>query len=215
MTFTEIQTEIAERMNLTSTPARTRIGRSINERYRWLASTLGLQTTARATAPATTVIGNRSLTFGPTPLRVEKLYAVFDPATSPPRLLTPVTFAEMRVRVVGTDPPHSYAVQTMGADSVTIRLNTIPATAYPLTADVLANVAVLAGSDVPNFAESYHDLLIHGGMATELEKMEKYEMSKVQEAHWNDRLSDLRFFIAKNAFNTFYQGKIGRSDRPI
>jgi hypothetical protein len=200
--------DVAERLNLTSPAALARIGREINDRYRMVASSIGMQTTARSTATATTTIGNRALTFGPTPVAIEKVYVVYDPSASPPRVLEPVTFDEMAVhRVLGTDPPHAWAVQSAGPSSVTIRLDVIPAAAYPLTADVLANVSALSGSMVPNFAESFHDLLMYGAMATELEKMEKYEMAKKQEAFFRERISDLRFFLAKNAFQTFYQGK--------
>lgn len=208
MTFAEIQQEIAERLNLTSATALARIGRSINERYRLVASTLGLQTTARSTATASTVIGNRSVTFGPAP-RVEKLYMVYDASVTPPRLLDSLLFDELRLHSIGTDPPRAYAIQRMGADTVTILLNCVPTSVYSLTADVLANVAVLAGGAQPAFAESFHDLLIHGGLSTELEKLEKYDLAKTQQLHYEQRLSDLRFFIAKNAFTGFYQGKAG------
>lgn len=211
MTFTEMRTEVAERLNLTSPAALARIGRNLNDRYRWLASTIGLQTTARATATATTVIGNRALTFGPTPVPVEKVYVLTDASVSPPRVIEPIAFDEMRVRRLGTDPPHAWCVQTAGPNTVTIRLDTIPTSAYVLTADVLANVGVLSGSLVPNFAESFHDLLVYGAMATELEKMEKYEMAQKQEALYRERVSDLRFFLAKNAFRRFYQGKTAGS----
>jgi hypothetical protein len=213
MTFTEIQSEVAERLNLTSATALARIGRSINQRYRRLSSSIGLQTTARGIVTASTVIGNRSLTFGPTPSPVEKLYAVYDASVSPPRVLSEASFDELRNAVVGTDPAHTYAIQVVGASSVTITLNTVPASIYVLTADARLNLATLSGSQVPAFTESFHDVLVHGAMATELEKMEKIDLAKLQEGHYEMRLAELRFDIAKSAYREFYQGKTAPTGR--
>lgn len=208
MTFADIQTEIADRLNLTTVAALARIGRSINERYRWMASELGFSTTQRGTATATTTIGNRSLTFGPTPVKVEKILAVYNPLlTSPAGVLGEVTFDEMRNQTAGSDPARQYAIQLMGADSVTIYLGSTPASAYVLNADVNVNLATLNGVQVPAFAEDYHNLLVYGGMATELDKMEKYDLSQKKEAQFNGRLAELRFYIAKSAYLDIHQGK--------
>lgn len=207
MTFTDIQTEIADRLNLTSAAALARIGRSINERYRWLASSIGFDTIERRTASASTVIGDRSLTFGPAPTKVQKLLSVFNPAFTPPQILNQVDFDELRNQSIGTDPPSQYAIQLMGADSVTIFLDSIPATIFSLSADVMSNLATLSGVQVPAFAEDFHDILVYGGMATELDKMEKYDLSAKKEAQFEGRLSDLRMFIAKSAYLDIIQGK--------
>ncbi len=198
---------MSERLNLTSGPSLARIGRSVNEKYRALASSIGLQTTARGVATATTVIGNRALTFGPTPTAVMKTYAVYDATVSPVRMLSEISFDEMRNAVLGTSQARRYAVQNMAATTVTIRLDATPTTAYVLTADVEVNLATLSGVQVPAFAESFHDLLVYGGMSIELEKMEKYEMAKAQSARCEARISDLRMFIAKSAYREIYQGK--------
>ena len=202
MTFTDIQSEIADRLNLTSVQALARIGRSINERYRWVVSSAGLITTSRGSATATTTIGNRSLAFSG-----EKILSVYNTAFTPPMVLTERTFDELRNSILGTDPPINYAIQLMGGSTVTIFLGSIPATAYLLTADTETNQAVLQGGMVPAFAEDFHDVLIYGGMVTELEKMEKYDLAAKQESLFEKRLSDLRFFIAKSAYLDIYQGK--------
>ncbi len=213
MNFTELVTEVLERLNLSSTDATARIGRVVNERYRWLASSIGMETTVRGTATANTVVGNRSLTFGPKPIGVEKLFAVYDATTTPFTVLDELSFDEMRNRQVGTDPPQRYAIQLMAATSVTILLDCTPATIYTLTADVETTLATLSGLNVPAFPESYHDALIYGAMATELEKMEKYDLAKAQEKRFEERASQLRLFIAKSAYLDFYQGKTARSGR--
>lgn len=207
MTFQDIQNEVMDRLGKSSGVARSRVGRSINERYRWLASSIGLQTSARGVVTADTVIGNRVLTFGPTPTQVEKLYTVFDAATTPITVLGEVSFGELRDRRVSTGKARFYAVQTMGATSVTIMLNATPTAIYTLSADAQVNLSILSGAQVPVFAESYHDLLLYGAMATELELDGKYDEAKVQEMRCKERTADLRLFIAKSAYQEIYQGK--------
>lgn len=208
MTFTDIQNEIADRLNLTSPQALTRIGRSINERYRWLASSMGFDTIERRVASADSVVGNRSMTFGPSPVNVQKLLAVWNPAFTPPFVLGQVNFDELRNQSISAGMfPQRYAIQLMGADSVTIFLDSTPTSIFPLSADVLSNVTTLSVDDVPAFSGDFHDVLIYGGMATELEKMEKYDLAEKQEGRWNERLSDLRLFQAKSSYLDIYQGR--------
>lgn len=191
MTFTAIQDEVKDRLNLSSATAVARIGRSINERYRWIATAIGLQAIARVTITTNTTIGNRSVVFpGST-----KLYSVFDPMPSPIRRLTERSYDPLRNSTVGTDPAADYAVQLMGATSVTIFLSCVPASVYPLQADAEAALLDLAGTDVPNFCQDYHDVLIYGAMVTELEKMEKYDLAKVQEGRYDQRKAELIAFM--------------------
>mgnify|MGYP001570735315 CR=1 FL=1 len=193
---------MADRLNLTAPTALTRIGLEINERYRELATSVGLNTTTRDTVSASTVISNRSVTF-----ICQKLLAVYDPAYTPPRVLQERTFDELRNQAVGADPPLRYALQLMGATTVTIFLNVSPATVYTLTADIEKNLEDLSGSQIPAFPVAYHDILIRGVMADELHKMEKYELAAEQEAKFEKRSGDLRLYIAKSAYLQIYQGK--------
>lgn len=208
MTFTDIQSRISDRLNLTSTAALTRIGQSINEAYREMASSVGIKDKIeRGTASASTVVGNRDLTFGPSPTKVQKILAVYDPSISPPRLLDEFTMDELLNQVLGTDPASAYAIKLMGATSVTIHLDVIPASIYTLTADVLINLVDLSGTDVPAFAEDFHNLLIYKGMQIELEKMEKYDLAAKQEKKFQDRMGEYRLYIASSAYLKIMQGK--------
>lgn len=211
MTFTEIVLEIADRLNLTSESALNRIGRSVNERYKWAVSSIGLATSMRDTAESTTVIGEQTLTF-PDPTETDadgvvKLYDVFDATVSPSRALKEWTVAEIRRNVSAVDPTQQYAIWRVGAASVTILLGSVPTTNYTLTADVEVSCSTLSAEDVPSFPEEFHNLLIYGGMATELEKMEKYQLAEKQETKFMIRLSDLRMFIAKSGTLDIVQGK--------
>lgn len=174
--------------------------------YKKVATSIGLQTTARGSATAATAVGNRALTFGPSPVKVQKIYAIFD-AASPLPPLRVISFEEMRVRRAGSGKAQMYAVQLMGADSVTVLLDNTPSAIFTWTADVEVNLATLSGTQVPAFAESYHDILTYAAIAVELEKMEKYDMAKIMEKKSEDRLSELRLFIAEEAYGAQYTGK--------
>lgn len=100
MTFTEIVNEIAEDLNLTSATAITRIGREVNRRYREIVTSLGLATSARAIATASTTIGDRSLTF----TSVLKLLSVFDNHAQSVTTLTSVGTTATATKVA-----HGYA----------------------------------------------------------------------------------------------------------
>lgn len=208
MTFTEIQSRVADICNITSTTGLARIGASINERYRIVASSIGLDTIERAPVTANTVSGNRSVTF-----TCEKILSLYNTAYTPVMVLTEKSFDTIRNQVVGTDPASDYAIQLMGASTVTIYLGALPSSIYALTADALVNLSTLSGSQIPAFAQDFHDILTLYAHSIELYKMEKYAMADKKQTESNDRLSDLRYYIQKSAFTKIVQG--GRSVGPL
>ena len=208
MTFTGIVDEVLERLNLTSATATARIGRSVNERYRRIASKIGLQTIARGTVTASTVIGNRDVTFGPGPVGVEKISVVTNPAYPNQRPLDEVLWEELRLRVVpSNDTPQTYAIKKMGSNSVTITIDSTPLTVYTLTGDGLLNLSTLSGVQVPAFAENFHDILILHAMAIELDKLEKPALAKEKLREADERTGELQLFIATSALMRIVQGK--------
>lgn len=218
MTFQEIVSETANRLNLTSDDAINRIGRAVNERYKWALSSIGMQTSRRETVTSPTIIGQETLVF-PNPLTptapgVEKLYSVFNAAVTPKEFLDLYSVEELRTQIgTSTDPTHSYAIWRVGPSSVTILLGSIPTTVYTLSADVEENLSTLSNADVPDFPEDFHHILLYGAMATELEKLEKYDLADRQEKRFNDRLSDLRMYIIKSGFLDINQGKTQATPR--
>jgi hypothetical protein len=250
MTFTAIVAIIADRLNLTSAAALTRIGTEVNERYREVMSGVGLQTSIRTTIAQAVTAGNNQVEFS-----CQKVFSVFNnygcsvtsitrssttatvttsinhgyatgvsvkiagavetayngvfvitvtgdttftytvsgspstPATGTITvellqtqwILGERTMDELRMMPIQADPPQNWAPANMNADSVTVQLDSIPSSAYILNADVEMNITNMSGSDVPGFAQDFHDILIRGGLADELYKMEKYELSQVQE----------------------------------
>lgn len=123
-------------------------------------------------------------------------------------ILTERSFDELRYMPLGTDPPQNWAVQLMGASTVTVFVDSTPASAYILNADVEMNITDLSGSQIPAFPQDFHDILLKGGLADELYKMEKYDLSDVQEKRFEKRLGELRLFIARSGGLDVYQGKM-------
>jgi hypothetical protein len=190
-----------------------RVGTEVNLRHREILSSLGVsQATEFTAATATTTIGSRFLTFGPSPVAVVKVLAVYDlaPGTYPPPTLDEVTTDELLALSVLADPPTKYAVTNMGERTVTIKLNSIPATQYVLTANVEGNVTQLSGALMPQFSEDYHDILVNMVMADELEKAEKYDKSAAKLKQALARMGEFRLFIAKSAYKETVQGSRSR-----
>ena len=197
MTFTEIQTEVMNRLNLSSPQAQTRVGSYINQRYRRLTSSLGLNTTRRDTVSANTTGAIETLSFA-----LEKLEVVYMLVDAQRRVLRELPYEEWRRKVVEAEQegvPREYTVTESAPSAVTIGLYPVPDAVYAITADGLSNASTLSGSNVPNFPTDFHDILILGAMSDELFKMEKYPLAKDFQDQFESRLSDLRMFIAKSA----------------
>lgn len=181
-------------------------------RHREILSSLGVsQVTEWTTATATTAISNRFLTFGPSPVAVVKILAIYNTAlgTYPPPILDEISTDQMLARGIAEDPPTLYAITNMGERTVTIQLNSIPATQYVLTANVEGNITQLSGALSPAFSEDYHDILVNMVSADELEKAEKYDKAAAKMKQAAARMGEFRLFIAKSAYKEMVQG--GRS----
>lgn len=211
MTFDEIVDRVATRLNLTGTIALTRVGLFVNERFARLSSSVGLSNVSRTPVPlvVSTVIGTPLVTV----TGLERIYSVSDPTATPPRLLSEVTNNELKLMPPGTDPPRAYAINQTGAGSVQIKLNCTPSSIYSLWVDGDADVSTLSGSMVPPFPAKYHDVLVYGAYASELEHMDKYDKAAVQEARWERMLSELRLYLASSAYLDIHQGKNSPYDR--
>lgn len=206
MTFTEIKTEIKDRLGFSATDDDTRVGRAINRFYKEVTSSLGIKhTSRRTTVNASCSIGISTLEF----TSAEKVVNVFNRNSTPYMQLDEVTVDELRSQMpfTASDTPSQYAISAIASDSVTILLNCIPQTAFALYADVYATKATLSGSDEPAFPESYHDLLVNGPLIDEYLKLEKPALSSKAEQRFKERLSELRHWIAVSTTKKEYQGK--------
>ncbi len=212
MTFQDIQNEVADRLDIVSPQGLTRVGRSINERYRRVTSSIGLETSRRVEIAVTATVGNRTINCP----GIEKVIAVIDrtSSTTQDTVLEQVTFDEMHILPIRGDPPRHYCIPNMHANSVDLYIDSIPSTAFTLYIDGHTNVSTLSGNMTPDFPESFHDILIFGAMADGYRKMENRLLMQDAERNYEERLSSLRYFIAKSAYLNQHQGRYtGKSFR--
>lgn len=221
MTFDEIVDRVLQRTNLTSTEARTRVGIEVNEVYKDLVSSMGMETTVRGVTLGLTESDSRYVTFGvdgDVPDKVIKLMSVFLPTTiAPPpyNVLTSATFDELRNTIPGTWPPMRYAISKTGATTVEIFLDAQappaplvgPYVPLQLYADCMLASDTMEDTDQPFFPENFHDALVYGTMVIELDKMEKEERAAAAQVKFDRRASELRMFIAKDAYLAIHQAK--------
>lgn len=204
MTFSEIVEAIKNRLNLRSQDATDRIGITVNDRYKRITSSIGLNVTRRTTVQTTVTLGVSTVIFS----GIEKIISVQSRTTTPSRTLTELTIDELRMKSpVTATTVTSYAILSMGANTVTIEIDCVPQTAFTLYADGHANLSTLSGTQTPNFPESFHDIIMHGALADEYRKIEKLNFASDSEALYERRLSDLRMWIAKSNYLDIYQTK--------
>jgi len=203
MNFTEIVNAAAGRLDITSAEGLARIGTHVNAYYKRLTSSLGLQPSRRVVVQATATLGVQTLTF----TGITKVHHVEDRSVSPARLLAEVSNEEIADQAAGTSQPTKYAIYTVAAGSVTIKMNVVPQSAFDLYAEGLNRAATLAGTDEPSFPEDFHDLLVSAAVYEERLKQEKTQLAQLAKAEYEDRAGDLRLFIAKTAQQDIFQGK--------
>lgn len=211
MTFDTIVAKVMKRMNLSSSDAVTRIGEFVNERYRQATSSIGieavrLQTTIRVFAAG--YAGLPEVVFNDYD-KINRIQWV-DTSVSPStfRTLKELTYDELTSMPTNNGLPRAWAVKNLGAHSVTVVLDAYPTTdAMTLRVNGYTRLQDASGSTEPVFPEDFHDLLIHGAMADELRKMEKPQLAQTAEGKYENRVSDLRMFIAKSAYLDIVQGK--------
>lgn len=203
MTFNDIQGFVSDRYNRTSADALARIGASINEGYRLITRRCGINTIGRGDVTAITTPNVRDLVVGP---NVDKVLAVFNPSLSPTLQLDEVSYETLKSSTVMTDPPQTYAVKEMGANTVTLFLGSVVATAFPLLCSCRLNVTTLSGIMQPRFSENFHDILITYAAAIELRKMEKADLADKQDAIFEKRLAELVYYNAISAYKDIIQG---------
>lgn len=202
MTFSEIVNSVADTVNATSTEAQSRIGRRVNERYRRAATSLGINLAALSSITAETVSGNPLVTVS-----AEKVITVRDKTAN--RVLDEVSIDQIRNLDADdseSGPPTRFAVITAGASTVVVRLHPTPADVRTLDIDANVTKATLTGIDVPAFAASFHDVLLYGALADESRKIDKRQANEY-ERQFEQRLSDLRFYLAKSSYLHLHQGQ--------
>lgn len=213
MTFDEIVVEAADRLNLTSDAALERLGRYVNSRYRRVTSAIGLQTSRRVDVELDldgSVVGSPPAAVLPE-LRIPEIEKVLkvtmDLGATGVRTLDELTYDDITDRPTRSALPRAWAPKKMLANSVIITLDAFPDAEFSVRVYGYAQADVLADDAEPAFSESHHDVLVEGAIADELRKMEKPALAAIAEQIYNERLSDLKMFIAKSAYLEQFQGK--------
>jgi hypothetical protein len=215
VTFDEIVDKVKKKLNLTSTDATDRIGERVNELYRTVTSSIGLETSRRV---ETSVSYDSDVDTDLPYIEVtgmEKILTVrLETAGNIPKTLEERNYDD--IKGLQTVPPHNqdpqaWAVFREDYNSVTIIIDAFPdGDPFTLEFEGIENATTLATTDVPAFPESFHDLLVEGARAEELLKMEKAGLAEIAEKRYQQRVSDLRYFLAKSQWLDQVQGKIKR-----
>lgn len=193
MTFNAIKQAIKDYCLLTSADADTRVGTAVNRHYRRITASLGLDVTRFVTRSTTTTNGVATVQF----TEIEKIDRVIDATDSDAiRLLTEVSLHEIRSSQPGTGDPVRYAIQSVDADAVTIRLDTLPQSSYSLQADGWTTLSDLSANQEPVFPESFHDILVWAVIAEEMLKKEKLQLASLYAQKADELLRELRFHLA-------------------
>lgn len=204
MTHDEIVTEVTSALNLTSSTASTRISRLVNRYYKRVTSALGIPEGTRIslTASANTTIASQTIQF----TSVEKVFRVWRLESGAKKFLREVTLDELRDEdPVSSDSPTKWAIKSYTDNDVTILINTLAATEFAMKADCYATIGALTGSNVPQFPESFHDVLVYGVLKDEQKKMGHKAEADESKQEFRDRLSDLRMWFAKSKYKQIMQ----------
>lgn len=204
MTFDEMVTDVAERLNKTSAEALARIGVHLNRRYKRVSASIGMRDSRRVILEFDVELGSRTQTV----TGIEKIIGITDNTDTVPRPLDEITYEQMVQKIVRTDRVESYAIVRHGARQVSILLDFEPL--EDLTLDVEAEeVATSLADDMePSFPESFHDVLVFGALADEYRKSDKVVQARDAELDFQRVLSELRLKLACSAFKTIQQGAV-------
>lgn len=220
MTFDEIVAMIALDLNIatTNTVSFTRIGTHVNRRYRQVMRRLGMNVFSRGEFDFDCVPGTALQTIpddnDPVITRVVSVFYQAD-ATTRPRALIELSYDEIKQMVPTTDIPTHWAPQKMGSDTVTFRINSTVPDGLTLIIEAELSKSTLAGSDVPEFSEEFHEILVKGGKADELLKMEKPTLSRVLKDEFIEDLNELSLKAVIGAHADIVQNKYGANRRRL
>lgn len=214
MTFSEIQTEVADRLGITASGDLTRLGRLINHKHREITTSIGIKTpTRRSTATAAPTAGFSTLTFS----SVEKVIDIYNRNVSPYKQLQEVTLDELRAEMPfeTSDLPTRWALQSATATAQVILLNVVFSGTPTFHAEVYGLASTLSGSNTPLFPESFHDILTSAVLADEYMKQEKPALARIEYERVHGpvgrpelgRLAQLRHWYAVSLTKEIYQGK--------
>ena len=163
--------------------------------YREVTTTIHLNPSRITKTTKVVTVDVQTVTFTGTE-KIERVWVEDDSGN--PTLLQPVFLQELRAEnPASSDDPRRYAILSVASNTVTILLDTVPATAFTLFADVHAELADLSGSNEPAFPESYHDIIVAGVLVKEYRRKNQRDLARDEMVTYDARIGDLRFWMAK------------------
>lgn len=215
MTFDEIVAQVADDLNLTATTAITRIGDHVNKRYRQIARKLGMNVYSRVELDFICQAGSREQevldTNNPAIQKITNIWFQKEPNTRYVRL-EPLTYDEMLETIPGNSDPVSWAPKRSASQDIVFLLDSTVDAGCTLVIEGEEVKSNLAGDDVPDFLESFHEILILGAKIDELMKMEKPTLARTLKDEYTEMLNELAYKTILQANQSILQGK--NSTRP-
>ena len=186
--------DICGRLNLVSAEAIARVGQELNDHYRRVTATIGLEPLRYVTRSMNTTLGGDTVTF----TGIEKIDRVFETsADGHVYVLKPVSVAQLRESPYLGGDRYSYCVLHQTADSITIQLPGQALGVTTLYADGWSTLANMAGSDRPAIPESFHSsILCNSVIGDEYLRKEKPELADRFFLMADAALKELRFTLA-------------------
>lgn len=208
MTFTEIVDQIADYLDLVSTPQKALIGKEVNLVYRRVRTAVQLQPSRRILGVAgPTSLGLQEVTFE----GVQKVVRVYDDSSGRAREIEEKLAEEIRlINATTSDHVTKWATLRVGANSVTILCNVKFQTEFDLRADGYDTTDDLSGSQEPAFPEDFHEILIDGVLKKMLGKRGDKQGARDAGTDYERRLSDLKLWHAKTLLGKRRQGENAR-----
>jgi hypothetical protein len=156
------------------------------------------------TVSANTTIASQTIQFA----SVEKIHRVWYLSSGSKVFLTEATVDEIRDEdPESSDTPTKWALLSYTDNDVTIIIDTLAESEFAMKADGYATIGTLATSNVPQFPESFHDILVYACLKVEYKKMGHKEEMQDAAMEYRERLSDLRLWFAKSKYKMIQQHK--------
>jgi hypothetical protein len=128
-------------------------------------------------------------------------------ANTRPRKLEEITYDEMKAKVPTEDIPIYWAKKRLGSDTATFMIDSTIPDGLTLVLECEETKSTLSGSDVPNFFEEFHEILVIGAKIDELLKKDKPTLARVFKDEFDETLNELALKAVIGASMDIVQNK--------
>lgn len=190
MTFLQLQNDVLERINNSSSEARVRVRRFLNEWHRRILTELGLEAPRRAETTLSVVAGTDEYTLSSTIARINGIQNEGDLVALAERSLEWMRIVDPDDSWSGT--PEFYALRS----DRKLKLKPKPDTNGTYTIDYEAQIAELDDdADLPLIHEDFHYLLVRGALINEYEKQDDMTRLAYAQKEMDRGMAKLRIWL--------------------